>query len=348
MGVINKILKRTLLFLVALSVFSATVGLIYQSISQANDLKRFPPPGRMLEVDGRMMHIHCQGVGSPTVLIEQGLGFYSSAWENLNSKIAVTSRVCAYDRVGMGYSEPIGRSLTNSEVVSRLYKLLGVAGETDDLVLVGQSAGGIYIRDFQREYPERVVGMVFVDSSHEQQTSRLPALPAGAPANNMATLMEIAQYFAPFGIFRATGLIEGQVDALSIEESLREKLLAQYHFSHSISAQLTETKGFRENLQLERAPTIIGDIPITVITQGAPVVLPQNSPEYLTLEFFQEQRKVLIEMHEELAALSTNSEHVFATKSGHSIHYDEPELVVNSIVEVVERARVYRELKSEF
>jgi len=342
MLIIRRIFKFAFIAFVSLLIVGAISGRTYQVLSEASDLEKYPAPGLLIDVDGSLMHIHCQGIGSPTVLIEQGAGGFSSAWENIHSEISNSTRVCAYDRAGMGYSEPIGRALTNSEVVKRLHDLLVAADENDDLVLVGWSAGGIYAREFQRQFPDRVKGLVFVDSSHEQQIPRLSNGPNSGSQDNTNTLMEIAKYFAPFGIFRISGLIEGQVAALSIPDSLREKVLAQYHFSHAISAQLNETKGIRADLRKNKPLTTLGDLPLAVLTRGAPIKLPDSAPDYITLDYLQGQRDAWNDLQRELAALSSNSEHIIAASSGHSIHFDDPLLLVNTVTRTVDRAREYR------
>ena len=313
----------------------AVVGSIYQGLSEAKDKQNFPAPGLLLEVDGSLMHIHCQGDGSPTVVVEQGLGGFSSAWDHIHDDIADKTRVCAYDRVGMGYSEPIGRALSSTEVSMRLYKLLATAGETDDLVLVGWSAGGVYVREFQRKYPDLVRGMVFVDSSHENQLTRLPTRSSGGQSNRR-TLMEVAKYIAPLGILRISGLIENEVNSLPISESLRNKVLAQYHFSHAAQAQLHEAEAFQADLKNPPQMVSLGDLPLAVITRGAPI---QSSAGDETVRFLEERERIWVELQKELASLSSNSTHIFATQSRHSIHHDEPNLLVDTIFEIVDRSR---------
>lgn len=113
------------------------------------------------------MHIHCQGEGSPTVVFEQGLGGLNTTWQNVFDDISSETRICFYDRVGNGYSQPVGRLVRSSEVASRLHQLLLAVGEGQDIVLVGWSAGGVYIREYFSQFPAAVRGMVLVDSSHE-------------------------------------------------------------------------------------------------------------------------------------------------------------------------------------
>ncbi|MBW2374134.1 MAG: alpha/beta hydrolase, partial [Deltaproteobacteria bacterium] len=98
------------------------------------------------------------------------------------------TRTCAYDRPGMDWSEPIGRTVDAGEVAVRLHRLVEVAGIPGPYVLVGMSAGGVYVREYQRNHPGGIVGMVLVDSSHEQQGSRLPEISGAANIDRMLSL----------------------------------------------------------------------------------------------------------------------------------------------------------------
>src|SRR5215831_93408 len=93
---------RILAVLVGLSL----LGAAYESVSEAADARAYPPPGRMVDVGGYRLHINCVGTGSPTVVIESGLGDWSAAWSNVQSQAATSTRVCTYDRAGYGFSEP--------------------------------------------------------------------------------------------------------------------------------------------------------------------------------------------------------------------------------------------------
>jgi pimeloyl-ACP methyl ester carboxylesterase len=165
-----RILKWLLAGLVVLLLVTVVGGRIYQATSESADLARFPPPGRLVDVDGHRMHIHCRGEGSPTVVIEQGLQSVSLAWDETAQRIASLTTVCGYDRVGLGYSEPIGHATRSTEVAELLHKLLRGAQIDDDLVLVGWSAGGVYVREYRRLHPEHVKAMLLVDSSHDHNS----------------------------------------------------------------------------------------------------------------------------------------------------------------------------------
>ena len=332
---VRKIIKWSLAGLVCLMVVVLVAGRIYQVIAESGDLARYPAPGKLVDVGGHLMHIHCQGKGTPTVVVEQGLGNVSSSWDQIHKQIARTTRVCAYDRVGMGYSEPIAEPVRADEVARLLQRLLQGAGIEDDLVLVGWSAGGVYIREFHRQFPKKVRAMLFVDSSHEQQQFRLPELPGGGGNS----VMIIAKYLAPFGLVRLSGIVDGRMEGFEGSDELKSNLVAIYHQSHAIEAMLNESEAFTLDTRGSQPPSPIGDLPLIVLTQGKPVDVTENMPPEMTLEYLQKTRMAWNEMQLELVALSTQGRQIIASESGHGIHADQPDLLIISVVELVQLVR---------
>jgi pimeloyl-ACP methyl ester carboxylesterase len=329
---VGKLFKWLFFGVALVLIVGAVGGRVYQMRSEAADLARFPPPGKMVNVGGHRMHIHCQGQGSPTVVVEQGLQGVSSAWKEITQSIAQTTRVCAYDRVGLGYSEPIDHPTRSTEVAEILHKLLGAAGVEDDLVLVGWSAGGVYVREYRRLHPEKVRAMLLVDSSHEQQQTRLPQPPARGGINTL----EIAQYLAPIGVVRLSGIVKQQIERSPAPDKLKPELIALYHQSHVIQTMVRESESFTLDTRATQPPASLGDLPLIVLTPGkrAEPTGPGITPGYV-----QEERRVWGELQQELAAVSTRSKHVVATEGGHGIQYDQPELLVGSVSELVQMVR---------
>jgi pimeloyl-ACP methyl ester carboxylesterase len=142
-----------------------------------------PPGGRtptaasdaLIDVGGRRLHLSCSGAGSPTVILEAGLGqaSLSEVWGSVPSAIAMFTRVCAYDRAGRGTSDPDPRTATEFRTgwtaVDDLRELLRVAAIAKPYVLVGHSLGGAYARLYASRFPDEVAGLVLVDASHEDQ-----------------------------------------------------------------------------------------------------------------------------------------------------------------------------------
>lgn len=119
-----RIVRRTIFVLIALLAVALAGGWTYQRIAQHLDDQRLPPPGELHTVDGRLMHIHCIGSGSPTIIVEQGIGGPSIDWNDINERMSAISRVCAYDRAGMGYSEPAYTPTRSVDVARNLHGLL--------------------------------------------------------------------------------------------------------------------------------------------------------------------------------------------------------------------------------
>ncbi len=330
--------KRVCLGLGGLLVFLPVAGTVYQEISETRDLARYPAPGELVEVDGHLMHVHCLGQGSPTVVLEQGLNGVAAAWGEIHEQIALVTRVCAYDRAGLGYSEPIDRPTRAPEVAELLAKLLRNAGIEDDLILVGWSAGGVYIRELYRRHPERILAMLLLESSHEQQARRYPDPPAGGGGGD--SILKVARYLAPVGLVRLSGMVPNRFETFRGSNDLKARLIALYEQSHVVGTMLRESEAFNFDIDGD-PPASLGDLPLIVLSAGRPAEVSETmSPE--TLEYVRRKREVERELQRELAELSTRGRQVIATESGHAIASDQPELVIESARELVRGVRSAR------
>ena len=139
-------------------------GAIYESLAEAADAKAYPPPGQMVDVGGYRLHINCTGSGSPTVVIDAGWGDSSAGWGWVQPEVAKTTRICTYDRAGMGWSEASPQPRTAREFAKELHTLLAKANEPGPYVLVGHSLGGYTVRVYAHDYPAEVAGLVLIDA----------------------------------------------------------------------------------------------------------------------------------------------------------------------------------------
>lgn len=332
-------LKKSLLGTFVLLLVLAGTGTVYQSVRSAQDLSRFPAPGEYYEIDGLTMHMDCRGTGSPTVLFESGLTTASLSWSLVHDEIARETRVCAYDRPGLDWSEPIGRTVYAPEISERLHKLLQVAQITDDIILVGMSAGGVYVREFYKHYPSKIVGMVFVDSSHEQQANRLPEGDGGSTAE---MVLGACRFVQPLGLMRILGLIDNFIESFIPTDIMGEDSLnaikASLNRSHSCSAIYWEMRSFYpQEVSDENPPEKLGDLPLFVLSQGKE---PEAVPEMgFSLEDAVAQLKVWNVLQEELTALSTRGQRFVAGDSGHGIQFEQPQIVIDKIILLVNTIR---------
>ena len=158
--------KRGAIGAVAGLVALALLGAIYQALGTRADRRNFPPPGKLVDVGEHRLHIRCAGEGRPTVVLETGALAMSSLWGWVQAQVAVHTRVCSYDRAGLGWSEPGPEPRNAVRITGELRTLLINAGETPPYVFVGHSFGGLLVRVYADRYPEDLAGLVLVDSSH--------------------------------------------------------------------------------------------------------------------------------------------------------------------------------------
>ncbi|HET9861254.1 MAG TPA: alpha/beta fold hydrolase [Nocardioidaceae bacterium] len=152
----------------------ASVGATYDNIARSGGPDD-AAPGRLYDVGDHRLHLDCHGHGSPTVVLANGMGGVSVAWARIAAPVAATTRVCAYDRAGQGWSDEAASPRDGIESAEDLHTLLAVAGEHGPYVLVGHSTGGTYAMTYAARYPEQVAGMVLLDSSSPEQFTRMPA-----------------------------------------------------------------------------------------------------------------------------------------------------------------------------
>lgn len=183
------------------------LGFAFQQISTWRAFRAHPAPGRMVDVGGYKLHIHCVGRG-PSVVLESGFGGWSIDWAGLQERAAKFSRVCTYDRAGAGWSERAAADRTSRQAIAEdLHTLLDKAGVRGPHIIVGHSLGGIFAREFARRFPDDVSGHVFVDSSHEEQGQRATAKQRAEQTSSLRML----KWARPLTFFGAQHLIRQPV-----------------------------------------------------------------------------------------------------------------------------------------
>lgn len=321
-------------------------GMVFQQVGSVRDRRRYPPLGQLVDVGGHRLHAYCTGEGRPTVVLDAALGGSCLSWALVQGEVAKFARVCSYDRAGLGWSDPDRAPRTARQCAQELRALLRGAGLPAPYVLVGHSFGGFVSLLYASTYPEEVAGLVLVDMPHPRKWkdlspeerfrvttgARLARRGAWAVRLGIARLIYVlvqkgALGAARSGVLAVSGGLLGSphsdrilapVDRLPPE--LRPMLRAiwiQPKFFDSLAShieQMPETAG-----QLEACGPL-GNLPLVVLTESNP------RPEHHADQ-------------EETARRSGRGRHVVATRSGHWIPLEEPQLVVEAIHEVVGAAR---------
>ena len=321
---IRRIFSILMLIVIILTLVMLTAGVIAKS----NLAKKYPAPGQLVDVGGYKMHINCTGQGSPTVILEAGMGNYSLFWANVQPEVARFTRVCSYDRAGYGWSELGSHPRTANVEMEELHTLLVNANVQGPYVLVGHSLGGMLVRVYAHNYPDEVVGMVLVDSFHEERPARLPEL--------TKLNQDYAGQFHLFSVLSSTGMM-ALVPQTIPNPGLPVEAYAQYQAITATTGffemSLAEMKAIEESSAEVRALKItsFGNLPLIVLSAGrwdAIPLLSDSENQNIWKELQVEQS--------ELAALSSDSKQVTAEQSSHFIQLDQPYLVIDAIREIVE------------
>jgi len=301
-------------------------GASFELIASTQDAQRYPPPGQLIDIGGRMLHMNCVGAGAPTVVMEAGGGGTSLEWSLVQPDIANTTRVCACDRAGAGWSDPGPMPRSPQNVVDDLVALLGASEVRGPYVLVTHSDSGLSTLLFAIEHPDSVAGIVFVDARHPDSLS---AAERQAQLNQAQLLPTITNIVGRTGLGRLFGADlypqihpEGRFLTPSTLELMLLQAARPAYTDQVISAIESATAN---DAELAAAlPGSLGSKPIVVLT----------TEQYLSLYPGWGAGQ------EELTRLSTNAVHRFVGPgSEHYVAWQHPELVVAAVDEVLTSVR---------
>ncbi len=320
------------------------VGAIYQAVASAREAQMYKPVDQMIDVNGTEMRLDCRGTGSPTVVLEAGAESSSIYWWRIQDDVAKFTRVCSYDRAGYGWSEPVREQLFPQQVAGMLHDLLEKGGEQPPYLMVGHSFGGIYVRTFTAQYPGEVVGMVLVDSAHENQAQKVPAEIAESPEfaqlrQAQSLNLQIYQIAAPIGLFRAFKLLDPAVASLKLAEAEKGAARAEMYHTDYFGAYAREVEMMTAYEAQPGTLGSLGAMPLIVLSakidaQKFYEMYPPALQAKISMELVQQQVDGLNGLQDGLAALSSRGKRIVVEDTGHFIQLDAPQVVLDAIREV--------------
>jgi pimeloyl-ACP methyl ester carboxylesterase len=302
-------MKKLLLVLLVLVVAGIVGGSIWESKREEKDAAAYPAPGKLVEASGRKLHFQCSGQGAPTVVFEASGHSSSTEWEKLVADVGKKQRACAYDRAGLGWSDPVAGERSASDFVEELRGALTAAGEKPPYVLVGHSAGASIVRAWQAAHPADVVGLVLVDAMTQSLLSRWPKALAKERSN-----LSRGRWLAQVGVLRLADPLhlEGREAALTYRPRTMIGAEQLVNASAAILPSLPATT----------------TVPTVVLTHGhggdffGPGVVGPIDEAAIEYDWQAGQKEL---------AKGPKSSLVVADKSGHRIPAEQPELIAAAI-----------------
>jgi pimeloyl-ACP methyl ester carboxylesterase len=352
---LRRLLRVALISAIAL----AQLGAIGPQKAAPYDVGWYLTARRSIDVGGRRLNIVCSGSGSPTVVLEAGLLADSAAWRFVQPSVSQKTRVCSYDRAGLGFSDPAGAPRDAAAIVRDLHALLANAAIGPPFILVGWSSGGVYARLYQYRYPRDVAGLVEVDPDSE-------FTPDDYDASIVMALMHVSREwydaqiaswykqfdncaanvargscaFFPGGLAAYRARVRSTVcrtisDPACALALARGEHLARASLWKDEALELKATPVDAAELRAARRP--YGNLPLIVLTDSERGDVDSDGP--LTAAAQRAEWAAKNAAHERMARLSTVGAHFVVAGSSHIIPIDNPSAVICAVDEVLDQAR---------
>ena len=315
---VRKRLWRGLAAVLVLVILLVSIGTVYQITTSAQDREIYAPQGALVQVNGNAMHLYCMGEGSPTVILEAGVGGNTLLWAYIQPAIAEVTRVCAYDRAGYGWSEVSSSERTTPNMAEELHTLLTQAGIEPPYILAGHSFGSLVVRTYASLYPDEVGGLVLIDAAHPNQFSSDRCVPTCFPVgavNLVDTFYGMLPTMARIGVVRLlvpTGSLPLPFFAVPIDFPNRDALIASLSTNAHSETVLAEWKAFAQSAEYVNETGNAGNLPVRLIT-----ALNTYREQPLPFESPDETTQTWVMLQDDLLHTSTNREQTVVEEATH-------------------------------
>ncbi len=317
-----------------LMVLALLVGATIERVLRTRATTQHAPTGRLIDIGGRHLHLDCRGSGSPTIVLESGLDHLGSqAWAAIHDSLAHITRVCAYSRAGLPWSDGAPTNFDVRVAMRDLHRALTVAGERTPWLMVGHSLGGPYALVYTQLFQREVAGVVLVDATHPAQRAVIAAA-VGHAVEPPLRLFDAGVALAWTGVLR---LASGGATVDSWSASVRT--IGAAFFPRSLRALRAELRALDTTLAVAASATNLGSRPLVVLTAGAPANAGELAVQGLSVEQGARKHDAWLTLQRDMATWSSATSHQIVRNASHYIQFDAPDAVIQAVSTVVRQIR---------
>jgi protein-S-isoprenylcysteine O-methyltransferase Ste14/pimeloyl-ACP methyl ester carboxylesterase len=304
-------------------------GLIYEAYADGQAGLEFTPPGMLVDVGGRRLHLLCIGDGEPTVIFEASSFGSSLSSARARERIASRATVCSYDRAGMGWSDPSDGPMSFGGLARDLAVLQDRGRLRWPFIIVSSSMGGMTAELFAREFPERVAGLVFLDAASSRTLARREELGlwvrAAACTGGVLSHFGVIRLLDPFGFRQEDSDAARRGAALAYNTRVWNQLCAF-------------TRGLPDTVRdFEQAPPLPPDLPLTVLSAStSEEMMPAGVARFVDVERLRSESRT---RQQELARQSSRGHWELVPDSTHLIASSQPDVVAEAVFAMIEQVR---------
>jgi len=324
--------KCMILSVLVVPVMAVAASTIYNAAAVLWFRAKNPAPGETYLANGHKLHLNCTGSGSPTIVLDAGLGDDSLIWGRLQPVLSMTTQVCSYDRAGFGLSDPIPAPRDADHIAEELHDLLIQANVKGPIVLMGHSIAGMYIRDYATRYPAELAGLIFVDSATplQEQNPALKAMDSKKPLQWFWNLEGRLEFIA--GVPRLKGQCSHAIPGFDPRAA---KFLAEDSCHEHLNAVTAEFENFNRSGQETVHTGPYGALPILIFSHDPAKAIPKENPPPKLVDV----ERAWDQMQEDLKKLSKRSRRIIAKDGSHYLQIDRADLIEKEVPLFIEQIR---------
>ncbi|GAB3716650.1 alpha/beta fold hydrolase [Spirosoma flavus] len=272
-----------------------------------------------ISIDGTQIAIRTSGLetrqqAQPILVFESGFGTPMGHWDPILNDVSKLAPVVAYDRPGVGDSEPDQQMPTVKNIADKLRRILQALHLKPPYILVGHSLGGAYVRGFAVYYPQELAGLVIID-----------------PADFTEMIAHHGQYMLDVGMSQA------QVDS-ALTQRRTQPFKANPNMPPSLREELRVLFELRRSEWAEFRDKPLPTIPVSFITSGRFESFPTAKP--IDEALFHAKTNHRIERWIQFVNTVPKGRFFYSASAGHFVHRDDPGLVISAIRLAIQDARI--------